>query len=213
MSQQLLLDISNATARSRGQARRRNQPAQNEDARKAQRNLARRERARCKKTGKTEQQLLPSVQPSPYADRLQYGAPLPVKDKATYKLSDPSLLPHIPAFTILPAHAININLRALAQSSRYIVTQSVAQETKDILRGDSQRVEDVSVVQARDGFESRITPEEQNLDAAEILVEVAKGQQPTSHGILTNMSSPNLRVPPQKVFAESREGQAHDDAR
>lgn len=120
------------------------------------------------------------MQPSPYADRLQYGAPLPVKDKATYKLSDPSLLPHIPAFTILPAHAININLRALAQSSRYIVTQSVAQETKDILRGDSQRVEDVSVVQARDGFESRITPEEQNLDAAEILVEVAKGQQPTS---------------------------------
>lgn len=57
MSQQLILDISGGTARSKGQARRRNQPAQSEDARKAQRNLARRERARCKKTGNTEQQL------------------------------------------------------------------------------------------------------------------------------------------------------------
>ncbi len=58
MSQQLVLDVSNATARSKGQARRRNQPALSEDARKAQRNLARRERARCKKTGKTDQQFL-----------------------------------------------------------------------------------------------------------------------------------------------------------
>ena len=58
MSQQLVLDISNATERSKGQARRRNHPALSEDARKPQRNLARRERARCKKTGKTEQQFL-----------------------------------------------------------------------------------------------------------------------------------------------------------
>lgn len=58
MSQQLLLDISSATARSKGQARRRNQPTESEEARKAQRNLARRERARCKKTARTEQLLL-----------------------------------------------------------------------------------------------------------------------------------------------------------
>lgn len=58
MSQQLVLSLPGATARSKGQARRRNQPALSEDARKAQRNLARRERARYRKTGKTEQQLV-----------------------------------------------------------------------------------------------------------------------------------------------------------
>lgn len=58
MSQQLVLDISDATARSKGQARRRFHPTLSEDARKEQRNLARRERARCKKTRNTEQQLL-----------------------------------------------------------------------------------------------------------------------------------------------------------
>ena len=55
MSQELVLDLLNATARSKGQARRRNGPLLSGDARKAQRNLARRERARCKKTGNTEQ--------------------------------------------------------------------------------------------------------------------------------------------------------------
>ena len=58
MPLQLLLDISTASVRSKGQARRRNQPAASEDARKAQRNLARRERAKCKKAGETQQQLL-----------------------------------------------------------------------------------------------------------------------------------------------------------
>ena len=57
MPQQLLLDISSATARSKGQARRRNQPALSQDARKDQRNHARRERAKSKKTGKTQQLL------------------------------------------------------------------------------------------------------------------------------------------------------------
>ena len=58
MPLQLLLDISTASARSKGQARRRNQPTASEHARKAQRNLARRERAKCKKAGETQQQLL-----------------------------------------------------------------------------------------------------------------------------------------------------------
>lgn len=57
MPQQLLLDILSASARSKGQARRRNQPAVSKDARKAQRNLGRRERAKYNKAGKTEGQL------------------------------------------------------------------------------------------------------------------------------------------------------------
>ena len=57
MPQQLLLDILGALARSKGQARRRNQPAVSEEARKAQRNLARRERARYSKAEKIERQL------------------------------------------------------------------------------------------------------------------------------------------------------------
>ena len=55
MSYQVLLDFPGATARSKGQARRRNQPVPSEDARKDQRNLTRRERARCKRMGKTGQ--------------------------------------------------------------------------------------------------------------------------------------------------------------
>ena len=55
MSYQGLLDLPGATARSKGQARRRNQPSLSDEARKDQRNFARRERARCKRVGRTEQ--------------------------------------------------------------------------------------------------------------------------------------------------------------
>ena len=55
MSYQVLLDIPGATARSKGQARRRNQLSLSDGARKDQRNLARRERARCKRIGRIEQ--------------------------------------------------------------------------------------------------------------------------------------------------------------
>ena len=55
MSYQALLDLPGATARSKGQARRRNQPSLSDDARKNQRNFARRERARCKRIGRTGQ--------------------------------------------------------------------------------------------------------------------------------------------------------------
>ena len=58
MSQQLLLDISTASARSKGQARRRNQPVVSDEARKAQRNLARRERRKYNKAGDKQQQCL-----------------------------------------------------------------------------------------------------------------------------------------------------------
>ena len=57
MPQQLLLGILSASARSKGQARRRNQPAVSEDTHIAQRNLTHHERARYNKAGKTEGQL------------------------------------------------------------------------------------------------------------------------------------------------------------
>ncbi|KAL9065224.1 MAG: hypothetical protein Q9161_008382 [Pseudevernia consocians] len=193
MSQQLVLDISSATARSKGQARRRNQPALSEDARKAQRNFARRERARCKKTEKTEERLLSSAQASPYADQPQYGSQSPIKGKAAHKFAGTPLLPHLPTFTVLPAHADDINIRALAQSSRYIAAQSKAQKTKDIVRGDVQQngdvFGDISVRQPQHGSKSPITPEEQDWDAAETLIEVAKGQRTVSTAMDTEAIS------------------------
>ncbi|KAF6236194.1 hypothetical protein HO173_005823 [Letharia columbiana] len=197
MSQQLLLDISSATARSKGQARRRNQPTESEGARKAQRNLARRERARCKMTARTEQLLLSSAQPSLYADRPQYGAPVSINDKVPRELPEIHLQPHRPAFTVLPAHANEFNLRALAQSSRYIAAQSKAQEAKDVVRDDLQQVGGVSVIQARDGSQSRITPEEQDRDVAEILVEVAREQHPASTVMDTETNSVNTGGEPE----------------
>ncbi|CAD6591131.1 MAG: hypothetical protein ASARMPREDX12_004939 [Alectoria sarmentosa] len=192
MSQQLVLDISGATARSKGQARRRNQPALSEDARKAQRNLARRERAKCKKTKNTEQQLRPSVIPSPYADQPQYGAPFSAKGKAAHTPSETPLLPHLPAFTVLPAHANDVNQRALAQSRRRMATQTKAQVTKDIVRDDVQRVGDVNITPEKHRSEPRVITEEQDLDVAGILVDVSKEQ----HAISTASNNGNISANP-----------------
>ena len=54
MSYQVLLDFPGGTARSKGQARRWNHLAPSEDARKDQRNFARRERTKRKRTGEIE---------------------------------------------------------------------------------------------------------------------------------------------------------------
>ena len=56
MSQQLMLDLSNASARSKGQALRRQQPAPSDGARKAQRKLARKKRLEAKMNGSDKQQ-------------------------------------------------------------------------------------------------------------------------------------------------------------
>lgn len=203
MPQQLLLELSGASARSKGQARRRNQPAVSENARKAQRNLARRERARCKKAGESKQQLLqaapellddipasadsprPSVQSFPVAGQAQYGFPSPNRGKAAQKhLEMPLLTPH-PTFTVLPANAKNINRRALAQSSRFIAAHSKAQYAKYVLREDLQRAEDFSTVATSDGVEPQIAPQAEELHAAEILMGVAREQDPISPAIDT----------------------------
>ena len=80
----------------------------------------------------------------------------------------------------MPAHANDINLRALAQSSSYLGAQAKAHETKEIVRGDMEQAKVVSVQQALDAFEYRITSEEEDLIAAGILNSVAKEQHPTS---------------------------------
>lgn len=113
------------------------------------------------------------------------------------ELPEIHLQPHRPAFTVLPAHANEFNLRALAQSSRYIAAQSKAQEAKDVVRDDLQQVGGVSVIQARDGSQSRITPEEQDRDVAEILVEVAREQHPASTVMDTETNSVNTGGEPE----------------
>ena len=196
MSYQVLLDFPGATARSKGQARRRNQPSLSDDARRDQRNLARRERARCKRIGRTKQPhveaeggipymtIAPanlarsSVPPSSNSNRLEHDAYVTAEDKAAFKISQPALPPHPPTITALPAHPIDINRRALAQSNRYIAAQSKVQETNDSMRIDVQRLGDVtgdvSVIPARDPLESQSTPERHDFDAAEILLAVAQ---------------------------------------
>ena len=196
MSYQVLLDFPGASARSKGQARRRNQPSLSDDARKDQRNLVRRERARCKRVERTEQPhvgaeggipymtIAPanlarsSVQPSSNSSRLQHDAYVTAEDKAAYKISQPALPPHPPAITILPAHPIDINRRALAQSNRYIAAHSKVQETNDSVRIDVQSLGDitgdVSFIPARDPLESQSTTERHDFDAAELLLAVAQ---------------------------------------
>lgn len=83
-----------------------------------------------------------------------------------------------PAFTVLPAHANNVNLRALAQPSKDIAARPQVQHAKDVVREDVQQAEDVSVIQARDGVEPQIVHQEKSWDAEEILVEVARKQHP-----------------------------------
>lgn len=114
-----------------------------------------------------------------------------------HDLPEIPLQPHRPAFIVLPAHADEFNLRALAQSSRYIAAQSKAQEAKDVVRDNLQQVGGVSVIQARDGSQSRITPEEQDRDVAEILVEVAREQHPASTVMDTETNSVNTGGEPE----------------
>ena len=71
-------------------------------------------------------------------------------------------------------------LRATEQSSRYSTAKSKAQNTKAAVREAVQRVEDVSTLKASDRAEVQITPQEQDLNAAGILVEVAREQHPIS---------------------------------
>ena len=65
------------------------------------------------------------------------------------------------------------------------------------MRDDLQQVGGVSVIQARDGSQSRITPEEQDRDVEEILVEVAREQHPASTVMHTETNSVNTGGEPE----------------
>lgn len=93
---------------------------------------------------------------------------------------------------VLPVRGNNVNLRALAQSNRYIAAQSKAQKAKDILQGDVQHIGDIDIIQAPDRFDTRIAPAEQDLDTARGPVENAKEQHP----ILTGADTENTLVNP-----------------
>ena len=99
-------------------------------------------------------------------------------DKAAYKVSEPALPPRFPAITVLPAHPIDINRRALAQSTRYSAALSKKRKTCDSVRIDVERLEDVtrdvSVIPARDSLEPQSTPTGQDFDVAGILLTVAQ---------------------------------------
>lgn len=88
------------------------------------------------------------------------------------------VLPPPSAFTVLPTHAKNVNLRALAQPSKDIAARQQVPHAKDVVREDVQQAEDVSVIQARDRVEPQIVPQEKSWDAEGILVEVARKQHP-----------------------------------
>ena len=90
------------------------------------------------------------------------------------------LPPSHPESTKPPGHADDKTLRATGQSSRYSTAKSKAQNTKAAVREAVQRVEDVSTFNASDRAEVQITPQEQDLNVAGILVEFAKEQHPIS---------------------------------
>ena len=133
----------------------------------------------------------PPTQALSCADQPQYGSPFPMKRMAPHEFSQTPSLPHLPPFTVFPADANRINLRALAQSNRYTTTQLKAQETKDIGPSDVLKIGDASVTQAPDGFEFRSVPAKQDLDAAGILFEVAKEQEPISAALNTGIIPAN----------------------
>ena len=131
-----------------------------------------------------------------------------VKDEAAHKISQPALPPHPPAITILRAHPIDINRRALAQSKRYIAAQSKSQETNDSVRIDVQRLEavtgDVSVIPAQDSLESQSIPIGQDFDAAGKLLAVA--QEPRAIWTipeLENMSTAIVDEPEEDALSTS----------
>ena len=121
-----------------------------------------------------------STQAFPHAGHPQYYSQCPTKDKAAHKVPEIPLLPQFPAFTVLSAHENKTNVRALAQCSGYVAAQSKAQEPEAMMGDDVQPVGNVDIIPALDSGEHQIVAEDRDLDAAGILVEVAKKQRFTS---------------------------------
>ena len=121
----------------------------------------------------------PSGQSSPRASRRQHGLPSSSIDKFVESVPETPLLPS-PVFTNRPGHAKSKTLRAAGQSSLHSPAKSKAQHIKAVVRESVQRVEVISALEASDWAAVQNTPQEQDLNAAGILVEVAKEQHPIS---------------------------------
>ena len=67
-----------------------------------------------------------------------------LQPEAASKVLEAPLLPDSPAITVLPAHPVDINRRALAQSRRYIAPLSKVRETTDSVRVDGQEDGDIT---------------------------------------------------------------------
>ena len=122
----------------------------------------------------------PSAQSFRPASPYQHGLPSPSAEKVVKSVPEMPLLPPLPAFTLPPGHADDNTLRAMVQPARYSTDKSKAQHTEAAVREAVQRVEDVSTLKASDRAKFRIAPQEQDLNAAGILVEVAREQHPIS---------------------------------
>ena len=102
------------------------------------------------------------------------------------------LLPPQRLSTVLPANTNDINLRAMAQSSQQIPAQAKVPHAKDLVQDDVQRIAGFSAVKAPEGIVWAPIPaiaQEQDINAAEILAEVAREQHliPSARGSGTMM--------------------------
>ena len=122
----------------------------------------------------------PSAQSFPPASRLQHDLPAPSADKDVESVPEMPLLPPHLVSTESPGHAEDNTLRAMGQSSRYSTAHLKPQDTKVVAREAIQRARDISTLKTYDRAKFQIAPQEQDMNAARILVEVAREQHPIS---------------------------------
>ena len=122
----------------------------------------------------------PSAQSFDLPSRTQHALPSPSADTVVKSVTEMPLLPSHLDFTEPPGLTDDKTLGAMGQSSIYSTAKSKAQHTKAAVQEAVQRVEDVSTLKASDGTEVQITPQEQDLNAAGTLIEVAREQHPIS---------------------------------
>ena len=122
----------------------------------------------------------------PCTARPQYNLPSSNTPKAMKKVPDVPLPPILPAFTVLPAHADSINPRAPIQAERHLTAKSVGQNNKNLVRKDDPQGNPWGFPDA---------PEEQVLNAAGIICDVATEQHPIP---------PTIYIRPASVSADDK---------
>ena len=120
----------------------------------------------------------PSAQPFPPASQPQHDLSSPSVDEIAESVPESLLLPSPLTFTVSPGHPDDKILRAPTQSTIYSTAKPKAQHAKAAVRETVQRIEDVTTLEASDRAEVQITSQEQDLNAAGILVEAAREQHP-----------------------------------